>query len=345
MSERAPRDESGKTSTAVVVGVLAVSAAFFGGRLIAEHQSTDSLTATSSTASPQVHRHLKPRKPIRAASVAPTPSETPSPSTLPTPTLSVIPTPTETATPSATPTAKPSTPKASKQPLIMLDPGHSGSATKSSGYDSITRLHMVDYPNQPEMTEVFHVSELVRDALLKDGYRVMMTKNSVNDSPNFRQRADMASKNHAALEVSIHDDHGQTPQGFEAVYAQFMGGFRQHVRKNGTLGTPVRCENQAAVNASLHAAKAVAQARTAATGFKTSLSRLDFNMTGKNRPGLERGNLLMIDLFACQAGTPAITSEMGAETNGNLTTPLPEKLQIKYADGLIKGIEAAVPIG
>ena len=278
------------------------------------------------------------------APTSPKPSVRPktklTPNVLATP--SKLPTPTPVVTP--TPKATPTTPEVAKAPLIVLDPGHDG---QSRGLDpkhpwmdpAGTGLHMREYPNLPERTEVFHVATLVKQALQADGYRVLMTKSAADDSASYRQRAELAIQNHADLEVIIHDDHGALPQAMQWVTPQRVGGYRI-----GSKGK-VSCENPQIEQESVLAATAIAHARTAALPqYPAILHPLNFDSRGD---GMDPGNLSQIQLMDCidQNPVPAVYNEMGALTGGNVKTPAPETQLQAYARGLVNGIEAAVPIG
>jgi hypothetical protein len=196
---------------------------------------------------------------------------------------------------------------------------------------------MKQYPNHPEMEEVFQVTQLVRKALKDDGYRVLVTKSSASDSATYRQRADLAIKNHADLEVMIHDDHSQKPGELQWVTPQAVDGYRV-----GSQGKVV-CKNTAVARASRLAAEAIAHARTAALpAYPATLHPLNFDTRG---PGFDPGNISQIQLMDCIAKdpVPAVYNEMGALTDGDIATRIPDHQLHAYAKGLINGIEAAVP--
>jgi N-acetylmuramoyl-L-alanine amidase len=61
----------------------------------------------------------------------------------------------------------------------VIDPGHSPAIR---GIDPVTDLNVSGYENEPEMRDVFAVAELVKAQLQAAGYRVIMTKATV-DTP------------------------------------------------------------------------------------------------------------------------------------------------------------------
>ena len=104
----------------------------------------------------------------------------------------------------AQPSASKSQPAAG--PVIVIDPGHSGRSIRSR---TINGLLDFDYPNHPEITEMFDISTCVSKGLRADGYRVILTKKRASDSVSLTERAEIANRAKAALAISVHDDHGQ----------------------------------------------------------------------------------------------------------------------------------------
>src|SRR5690606_24979292 len=91
--------------------------------------------------------------------------------------------------------------RATEQPVIVIDPGHSGDSIKSR--EPRTGLTDFDYPNDPEMDEVFAVSSCVTDALEDLDYKVIMTKEHVDDTVGLVERAEIANDADADLAVSV----------------------------------------------------------------------------------------------------------------------------------------------
>lgn len=265
-----------------------------------------------------------------------TPSASPTPSvpSLPSPTPTLVPTPFVTATPSPTPTAAPTT--AAPAPLVVIDPGHSGRSIRSA--DRATGLRDIDYPNYPEIYEMFDVSSCVGKGLRADGYRVALTKRKALDSVSLAARAKVANDGRAALAVSVHDDHSQGP-GFQATYSQrgVQRDGKYHAMYRGTGSRRTVFADEAVAKASEQAAAAIARARTDAQGRKVSVRENTF--TG--RAPLEPGNLAIVQLLA---KVPWVYNEAGAKSGGSTTRAMSIATEEKYATGLLAGIEAAVPL-
>ncbi len=213
---------------------------------------------------------------------------------------------------------------------IVLDPGHSG--TDIHDNDPQTGLYDHDYPNAPEITEVFDVAKKVETKLKADGYNVILTKPSINDSVSLRNRANIANQNNAALAVSIHDDHGQANGTFEQIYAQQVGGYRQvengdPVRK----GQKVAFSDAAVATQSQQYATIFQQERQKAQGGNPTVTTNSFD----NRAGIEPGNIPMVELFS---KVPWVYNETGAASG------LSAKDEDAYAAGIINGVEKSVPI-
>ncbi len=111
----------------------------------------------------------------------------------------------------------------------MIDPGHSPTI---HGIDPATGLNVSGYENEPEMRDVFAVAELVKAQLAAAGYRVIMTKTTLDTPVLLNQIAATANNAHAALALSIHDQAGANggigfDQGNNIVYYQSVGAYRQ----------------------------------------------------------------------------------------------------------------------
>ncbi|GAA3627651.1 hypothetical protein GCM10022236_32460 [Microlunatus ginsengisoli] len=219
--------------------------------------------------------------------------------------------------------------------MIVIDPGHSGRSIRSRTTNGLLDF---DYPNQPEMTEVFDISSCVADGLRADGYRVILTKRRASDSVSLTERAEIANRAKADLAISVHDDHGQGP-AFQATYSQ------RGVSSNGHYPTMYRgtgarrtvFDQPKVAKASDRAAKIIARERAAAQGRPVGVRQNSFD----GRAPLEPGNLALVELLA---DVPWVYNEMGALTGGSTTKRLSLAAETGYAKGLLDGVEAAVPI-
>jgi N-acetylmuramoyl-L-alanine amidase len=219
--------------------------------------------------------------------------------------------------------------------VIVIDPGHSGRPIRTRTTNGLLDF---DYPNRPEITEMFAVSACIAEGLRDDGYRVIMTKKRASDTVSLTQRARIADRANADLAISVHDDHTQGPS-FQATYSQrgVPSGGRYPTMYRGTGNSRTVFDQPEVARASERAARIIARERTAAQGREVTVRQNSF--TG--RPPLEPGNLAMVQLLS---HVPWVYNEMGARTGGSASTRLSLTAEVSYAKGLLDGVEAAVPI-
>ncbi len=210
------------------------------------------------------------------------------------------------------------------KPVVVLDPGHSGKDVKN--IDTETKLVDHDYPNHPEMEEMFRVSRMVGSKLQAEGFKVIYTKGTADKSVSLRERATIAKNAHAALGVSIHDDHGKPYKNFAQVYAQKAGLWR-----GGTQKRPKAVfTNKTIALLSLEYAKIFAKERTKAERHTVAVTPISFD----NRPGIEPGNIPQVMLFAGSEpnAVPWIYNEVGGKNFGR-------KQEALYAQGIFLAIK------
>jgi N-acetylmuramoyl-L-alanine amidase len=280
-----------------------------------------------------------------AIALAPSPTPTPTPtssSATPskTPTTSAHPTPTHT---SAKPTHASSTPPAPSVsvtvpagtgPIIVIDPGHSVTV---HGIDPSTGLDVSDYENEPEMRDVYAVALLVKSKLETVGYRVIMTKTSLDEPTTLGKRADIANAAHAALALSIHDQAGSNgglpfASRNNTVYYQSVGTYRET-----PSGKKVYFTNTAEAALSKKYGEIFAKDRASQEGHSITLnSNVGYNLGGR---GLPAGNIWMVQLLS---KVPWIYNEAGGNSPGMSGLDATDKT--RYADGLVASIEACVPV-
>jgi N-acetylmuramoyl-L-alanine amidase len=279
-----------------------------------------------------VARPLLPAPPQTVFSSEPaTPSASPSLTGLPV-TPTPVSTPIVTAAPSPTPVPTPAAPA----PLIVIDPGHSGKSIRST--DPASGLRDIDYPNYPEIYEMFDISACVGKGLKADGYSTLLTKEKALDSVGLAARAKIANEGKAALAVSVHDDHSQGPD-FQATYSQ--RGIKHdgdyHAMYRGTGSKRKVFSDAGVAKASEKAAAIIARERTKAQGRAVGVRENTY--TG--RAPLEPGNLAIVQLLA---KVPWVYNEAGAKSGGSTTRAMSIATEQDYAKGLVIGIEAAVPL-
>ena len=219
-------------------------------------------------------------------------------------------------------------------PVIVIDPGHAPTITST---DPTTGLNDSDYENEPEMTDVFAVAQLVKAKLLADGYQVVMTKNSVTDRVSLGQRAAIANNAHAALAISIHDQAGASGGiGFTAgnniVYYQSVGDYRAT-----PSGTHVTFTDAALAATSAKYGQIFQSHRASVEGVKVNLlGNVGYDLGTR---GLPAGNIWIVQLLS---KVPWIYNESGGNSAGQSGLNAADKQT--YANGLISSIEACVPL-
>lgn len=245
-----------------------------------------------------------------------------------------------TTRPTAKPTSKPMTSPATVRvpagtgPVVVLDPGHS---TTIHATDPATGLNVSDYENEPEMQDVFAVAELVRARLAAVGYRVVMTKNSVDQPTSLGQRAAVANDAHAALAVSIHDQAGASggigfTQGNNTVYYQSVGTYRETA-----AGTKVYFTDGQVAATSARYGQIFRDEREHVEHVPVSLlSNTGYDLGSRSLPG---GDIWMVQLLS---RVPWIYNEAGGNSAGRIG--LDSADQNTYADAIVAGVERCLPL-
>lgn len=118
------------------------------------------------------------------------------------------------------------TAQAAEGPLIVLDPGHSGSTLNT--IDPETQILDQEYLNTPETQNMFEVATILKGKLEAAGYRVLMTKQAWNDTVCKRDRVNVANSNGAALAVSLHTSYHVFGQ-YGQIYVQKMDSYRENI--------------------------------------------------------------------------------------------------------------------
>jgi N-acetylmuramoyl-L-alanine amidase len=242
------------------------------------------------------------------------------------------PAPTHTARPTRTTRPRPVPPGTG--PVIVIDPGH---APAVHAIDPNTGLDVSEYENEPEMTDVFAVAQMVRTQLQAAGYRVIFTKPTLRTSVNLAQRAAVANAAHAALAVSIHDQAGSNggigfDQGNNVVYYQSVGDYRET-----PSGKRVVFTNAHVAALSKRYGQIFRSKRNAAQGASIDLrGNVGYDLGSR---GLAPGNIWIVQLLS---HVPWIYNEAGGNSPGMSGLDAHDKQ--RYAEGLVTAIEACVPV-
>jgi N-acetylmuramoyl-L-alanine amidase len=237
-------------------------------------------------------------------------------------------------TAAATNSAAATTPAVHDTPIIVIDPGHSRTI---HAIDKKTGLNVSDYENEPEMRNVFSVAQLVAARLRSLGYKVVMTKTSLNQRRSLGQRAAIANAAHADLALSIHDQAGANGgigfrRGNNVVYYQAVGDYRATAS-----GHHVVVRNKQVAALSKKYAKAFAKARGRVQHVKPHvMGNVGYNLGSR---GLAPGDIWLVQLLAKM---PWIYNEAGGNSAGMSGLSAADKQ--RYANGLVAAVKICVPV-
>ncbi|MDL2363282.1 MAG: phage tail tip lysozyme [Patescibacteria group bacterium] len=203
-------------------------------------------------------------------------------------------------------------PAGSNGKTVAIDPGHGPSAVT---VDSKTGLKQVETNNQPEGKNVWDVAQLVKKSLEADGYKVVMLKQTEDESVTFRQRAERADQANADIALSIHTDSTLGNDG--QIYPQKVGLYRGS-GANKTTFTDAKTAETSQKYSDIFKSE-----RQKTEGSDIVVKYNDFN----GRQGYEPGDIQMVQLFS---KTPWIYNEAKSSDVA------------KYAKGLISGVEKSL---
>jgi N-acetylmuramoyl-L-alanine amidase len=215
----------------------------------------------------------------------------------------------------------------------VLDPGHSVTV---SATDPANGLDVSDYENEPEMRDVFAVALIVRRQLRAAGYRVVMTKKSLDQPASLLARAQVANRVHAALALSIHDQAGSNggigfDEGNNIVYYQSVGGYRV-----SDQGQKVVFENHRVARLSREYGHIFQTERAAQEQHPVVLQGdTGYDLGGR---GLAGGDMWMVQLLS---HVPWIYNEAGGNSAGRVGLSRHDKR--RYAAGLVASVEHCIP--
>jgi N-acetylmuramoyl-L-alanine amidase len=187
------------------------------------------------------------------------------------------------------------------------------------------------------MRDVFAVAELVKTRLERDGYRVIMTKSTVNTPVLLNQIAATANNAHAALAMSIHDQAGANggigfDQGNNIVYYQSVGGYRQAPNGRKIVFT----DSRVAALSKRYGEVFRAQRARAESHWVTLQGNVGYDLGSR---GLDSGDMWIVQLLA---HVPWIYNEAGGDSAGMSGLSSIDKR--KYANGLAASVENCIAV-
>lgn len=201
-------------------------------------------------------------------------------------------------------------------PVICIDPGHpseNGVGAKGKGIS--------------EVQLVWNVALLTKTDLEKAGYRVVLTKSSVNEKVTNRRRAEIANAAKASLMLRLHADAG-SHSGFATFFPDRTG-------KVGAKSGP-----SAAVIAASKRLGPIFH-RSAAAQLAPNLKDLGAKSDTKTMIGGRQGALT----GSIYSTVPVVLVELCVLTNKHddafASTAQGQK---RFANALVAGVKAAVPI-
>jgi N-acetylmuramoyl-L-alanine amidase len=229
--------------------------------------------------------------------------------------------------------AVPSTTPAGDGKTIVLDPGHAP-APSQPGVDKDTNIVVGDYANNPEMQQMYDAAQDISKKLTDEGYNVIITKKSVDDYVDLKERADIANRANAALGVSLHTSPGSASAQNNVFYPK-IGEFRYTA--DGQKAPTFSDQNLADTDKEYAQKMADARAKAEGQPVKAGSYGDIFGMrTIKDSPpNMQKGNVLTTQYFA---KVPWVYNEQ-ASNDGSVSD---EMLQ-KYEDGIVKGVESIIP--
>jgi N-acetylmuramoyl-L-alanine amidase len=212
-------------------------------------------------------------------------------------------------------------------PTVFIDPGHGGAIAPY--IDQQSGLKTSESHNMPETADVLDVANQVKTALEGAGYKVIMARTTNDQQVKFRDRSNAAASASASIGVSIHT----TPGAVNEVWPQRVGTYRQYGGKKETF-----TEKDTAAKSETFA-NIMAKTRTAEENHTVTTDPGNVTENGSfHRPGIDStGNTPLVELWSPKV--PWVYNEIGQDKG----TAISDGLKKKYADGITKGIEEAIP--
>jgi N-acetylmuramoyl-L-alanine amidase len=210
-----------------------------------------------------------------------------------------------------------------EKPIVYLDPGHSGKDINK--IDQQTNIRDHDYPNFPEIFDVWEVSQITKEKLEKDGYEVVLSKDKAEETSSLRSKASKADNSNADIAISIHTDPDLPNTGWITIPKVDQYRISENNKK-------VKYNSGATAEKSLKHSESFLANRKESEGNDIVMKDLNF----ENRPGLAGGDIPLIMLFS---DTPWIYLEKKSSDSG-----LSKKQKDDYAESIYKSITSSLPI-
>lgn len=213
---------------------------------------------------------------------------------------------------------------------IVLDPGHTPRTVKET--DPVTGLETADFEGATgERQNMWETAQIIKSKLEAAGYKVVLTKNSADDTAGFVNKVKIANNSGAALAVSLHYDgtgtFGVLTSGAWGVTPQEVGQFREN-KSNGKRAT---FNDAALAEKSQQYAQIIAEERNK-VGDKTKVTELTHSFSRDRGNVSAWGNIPIVMLLG---KVPWVYNETGGINFDKQ----------KYAEGIANGIMRAVPLG
>ena len=219
-------------------------------------------------------------------------------------------------------------PAVGSQTTVVLDPGHSpGNKQEIDPASGLITKESGGGPN--EMQSMWEATQKIKTKLEAVGYKVVLTKNSMDEQIGHLTRAQRADAANAAIAVSMHYDGSQNfgvPNPGYGVTPQEVGRFRENLSD----GKRKTFTNSAVAQLSQQYSKVMAEERTK-VGDPQNVVALSGSFP-KDRGLPAWGDIANVQLLS---NTPWVYNEDGAKGfNSEI-----------YATGIANGIIKAVPNG
>ena len=216
-------------------------------------------------------------------------------------------------------------PDLSNGATVFLDPGHGGD---SISVDPETGLKDIEYMNEDEAKDVWKIANDAKAKLEEAGYKVILSKSSVDEVANFREKSNRANASKASIGVSIHTTGGTT----DYTWGQSIGAYRDY------LGKKIEFSDQAVADKSQQFVSTFNTVRATTEKVNPSTEYVSYDHV--KELGGSGGNLALIMLWA---KIPWVYLEKATGTPPNENRPLTEQEIKDYTATVVEGVKKTVP--